>query len=68
MAASHVEVAYGNAKGDTFDGSASTVALSLFGRGGADVLLGGSANDRLYGDNGTNVGDILNGGAGDDYL
>ena len=68
MAASHVEVAYGNLKNDTFDGSGSSDALSLYGRGGADTLIGGSANDRLYGDNGTNVGDVLNGGAGNDYL
>ena len=68
MAASHVEVAYGNLKNDTFDGSGSSDALSLYGRGGADTLIGGSANDRLYGDNGTNVGDVLNGGGGNDYL
>ncbi|MCB1493491.1 MAG: hypothetical protein KDJ77_17135, partial [Rhodobiaceae bacterium] len=63
------EVAYGNAGGDTFDGSGSTDALSLYGRNGQDTLLGGSGNDRLYGDNNdTAAGDIINGGEGNDYL
>ncbi|MCB1490779.1 MAG: hypothetical protein KDJ77_03110, partial [Rhodobiaceae bacterium] len=51
MAASDVEVAYGNLNDDTFDGSSSTVALSLYGRNGQDILIGGTGNDRLYGDN-----------------
>ncbi|MCB1491341.1 MAG: DUF3616 domain-containing protein, partial [Rhodobiaceae bacterium] len=69
VAAAHFEIAYGNFNDDTFDGSSATVALSLFGRQGQDVLLGGSANDRLYGDNNdTSTGDILNGGQGNDYL
>ena len=68
MAASHVEVAFGNLKDDTFNGSASTDALSLYGRGGDDILTGGSANDRLFGDNDSGAGDILDGGQGNDFL
>ncbi|MCB1492024.1 MAG: hypothetical protein KDJ77_09545 [Rhodobiaceae bacterium] len=69
MAASEVEVAYGNLNDDTFDGSSATVALSLYGRNGQDVLTGGSANDRLFGDNNDAAsGDILNGGEGNDFL
>ena len=69
MAASNVEIAYGNRNDDTFDGSGSAVALSLYGRGGQDSLIGGAADDRLFGDgNDTSSGDILNGGAGNDYL
>ncbi|MCB1492327.1 MAG: hypothetical protein KDJ77_11120 [Rhodobiaceae bacterium] len=69
MAASNVEVAYGNLNDDTFNGSSSTDALSLYGRNGQDVLTGGSANDRLFGDNNDSAtGDILNGGGGNDYL
>ncbi|MCB1493733.1 MAG: hypothetical protein KDJ77_18355 [Rhodobiaceae bacterium] len=69
MHAANVEVAYGNFNDDTFNGSSSTVALSLYGRQGQDTLTGGSANDRLYGDgNDTSAGDILNGGQGNDYL
>ncbi|MCB1491063.1 MAG: calcium-binding protein, partial [Rhodobiaceae bacterium] len=59
----------GNLKNDTFDGSSSTVALSLYGRQGQDTLIGGAANDRLFGDNNdTAAGDILNGGLGNDFL
>ncbi|MCB1490951.1 MAG: hypothetical protein KDJ77_03985 [Rhodobiaceae bacterium] len=69
MKASNVEIAYGNLNDDTFDGSSSTVALSLYGRNGQDVLTGGSANDRLFGDNNdAAAGDILNGGRGNDFL
>ncbi|MCB1492945.1 MAG: hypothetical protein KDJ77_14310, partial [Rhodobiaceae bacterium] len=69
MAASNVEIAYGNHSDDTFDGSSSTVDLSLYGRQGQDMLIGGSANDRLFGDtNDTAAGDILNGGQGNDFL
>ncbi|MCB1493954.1 MAG: hypothetical protein KDJ77_19480, partial [Rhodobiaceae bacterium] len=69
MAASNVEVAYGNRNDDTFNGASSTVALSLYGRNGQDTLTGGSANDRLYGDNNdAAAGDILNGGQGNDFL
>ncbi|MCB1493734.1 MAG: hypothetical protein KDJ77_18360, partial [Rhodobiaceae bacterium] len=69
MAASRVEVAYGNANDDTFDGSSATVALSLYGRNGQDILIGGSGNDRLYGDNNdAAAGDVLNGGTGNDFL
>ncbi|MCB1492413.1 MAG: hypothetical protein KDJ77_11565, partial [Rhodobiaceae bacterium] len=59
----------GNFNDDTFDGSGSTVDLSLYGRNGQDILIGGSDNDRLYGDdNDAAAGDILNGGRGNDYL
>ncbi|MCB1490236.1 MAG: M10 family metallopeptidase C-terminal domain-containing protein [Rhodobiaceae bacterium] len=69
MAASNVEVAYGAMHDDTFDGSGSVVALSLYGGNGQDVLIGGSANDHLFGDNNdTAQGDILNGGQGNDHL
>ncbi|MCB1493294.1 MAG: endo alpha-1,4 polygalactosaminidase [Rhodobiaceae bacterium] len=69
MAASNVEIAYGNLKDDTFDGSGSVTSLSLYGRNGQDTLIGGSANDRLFGDgNNAAAGDILNGGEGNDYL
>ncbi|MCB1492023.1 MAG: hypothetical protein KDJ77_09540, partial [Rhodobiaceae bacterium] len=69
MAASNVEVAYGNLNDDTFDGSSSTDALSLYGRNGQDVLTGGTGNDRLFGDNNdAAAGDTLNGGQGNDFL
>ncbi|MCB1493844.1 MAG: hypothetical protein KDJ77_18915, partial [Rhodobiaceae bacterium] len=69
MAASHVEIAYGNLNDDTFDGSGATVDLTLYGRNGQDTLTGGSGNDRLFGDNNnTAAGDVLDGGQGNDYL
>ena len=69
MAVANAEVAFGNFGDDTFDGSNSTAALSLYGNGGADTLIGGSNNDRLFGDYGTSYGsDILNGGQGNDFL
>ncbi|MCB1492315.1 MAG: hypothetical protein KDJ77_11060, partial [Rhodobiaceae bacterium] len=69
MDASNVEIAFGGANDDTFDGSSSTVALSLYGRQGQDILIGGSANDRLFGDNNNAAaGDVLNGGEGNDFL
>ncbi|MCB1490725.1 MAG: hypothetical protein KDJ77_02810 [Rhodobiaceae bacterium] len=69
MAASHVEIAFGNRNDDTFDGSSSTDDLALYGRQGQDTLIGGSGNDRLFGDNNdTAAGDVLNGGKGNDFL
>ncbi|MCB1491164.1 MAG: pre-peptidase C-terminal domain-containing protein, partial [Rhodobiaceae bacterium] len=69
MGAWNLEIAYGNLNDDTFDGSASGDPLSLYGRQGQDTLIGGSSNDRLYGDNNdAAAGDILNGGKGNDYL
>ncbi|MCB1492326.1 MAG: hypothetical protein KDJ77_11115 [Rhodobiaceae bacterium] len=69
MAASNVEIAYGGVNDDTFDGSGATVALSLYGRNGQDILTGGTGNDRLFGDNNdAAAGDILNGGLGNDFL
>jgi len=65
LAASQVENAYGNDGDDTFDASGLTAAARLDGKGGADSLLGGSANDRLYGRDGD---DSLTGGDGADQL
>src|SRR5439155_174535 len=74
----------GDEDADLLDGSALTLPLPMFGRGGADSLLGGSAADMLYGgsdadflDGGdgddlliadSGVGDVLRGGAGDDRI
>ena len=74
----------GDEDADLLDGSALTLPLTMFGRGGADSLLGGSAADMLYGgsdadflDGGdgddlliadSGVGDVLRGGAGDDRI
>ncbi|MCB1492329.1 MAG: hypothetical protein KDJ77_11130 [Rhodobiaceae bacterium] len=68
MGASNVEIAYGNAGDDTFDGSTAVYALNLFGRSGQDILTGGPDNDRLWGDGNVAGGDVLNGGGGNDYL
>jgi Ca2+-binding RTX toxin-like protein len=57
---------YCTASGDTIDASAFTLGdLLLVGRGGNDVLKGGSGNDRIYGDTGD---DVLDGFAGNDTL
>ena len=65
MGLSGVEFVSGTNTGDIFDGGSAAVALKMFGRGGDDVLTGGSANDLLYGGTGN---DTLTGGAGDDFL
>ena len=57
---------YCTASGDTIDASAFTLGdLLLVGRGGNDVLKGGSGNDRIYGDTGD---DVLDGFGGNDSL
>ena len=60
------EETWGGAFADTFDGSGvSGQSLRLRGSGGNDILIGGTAADRLYGgaDN-----DLLQGNGGNDYL
>lgn len=60
-----IEVFWVGNGNDTFNGSASTAAMSLNGNAGNDLLIGGSANDSLYGGAGN---DTLTGGAGNDIL
>ena len=65
LAAASIELAYGAAGDDTFDGSGLTANTSLYGRDGDDTLSGGSGADRLYGENGD---DVILGGDGADRL
>jgi Ca2+-binding RTX toxin-like protein len=64
----------GGVGNDTLDGSASNVALEIYGGLGDDILLGGKKNDVLYGGQGNDTlsggkgFDILFGGAGNDTL
>ncbi len=51
-AAGRILAVHGETGDDTIDGSASTVPLLLFGDGGSDRLTGGSAGDRILGDDG----------------
>jgi serralysin len=48
LSLSQVEFVVGYTGNDTLNGSTSTVAVTLIGGAGADVLRGGSANDFLY--------------------
>ncbi|MCX7014848.1 MAG: calcium-binding protein [Candidatus Sumerlaeota bacterium] len=69
--------------GDTLDGAAATVGISIAGNAGNDIVTGGSGNDTLGGGDqadtitgndgndsltGGESGDVMNGGAGDDTL
>ncbi|MCB1493735.1 MAG: hypothetical protein KDJ77_18365, partial [Rhodobiaceae bacterium] len=60
-----IEIAWGNAGDDTFDGTGAAVGLSLRGLGGDDILTGGDYDDYINGDAGA---DELRGGAGTDRL
>jgi Ca2+-binding RTX toxin-like protein len=59
------EAISGSAYNDSIDGSDSTVALTLSGEEGNDVIQGGTSNDVLRGDAGN---DRLVGNAGNDTL
>ncbi len=65
MAASFIERARGANGNDVLDGSGLTAAALIQGGNGHDTILGGSGNDRLYGQNGN---DLVDGGAGNDRL
>ena len=65
LAAASIELAYGAAGNDTFDGANLTTNTSLYGKAGDDILTGGAGNDRLYGDDGD---DVISGGDGADRL
>ncbi|HRI99418.1 MAG TPA: M10 family metallopeptidase C-terminal domain-containing protein [Hyphomonas sp.] len=53
---------------DTLDASTSSVAVVLYGFGGADTLIGGAGNDYLYFDYEDLASGTLSGGGGYDYL
>jgi len=59
------EGAVGRGGNDVFDASTVTVSTSLYGAGGNDTLIGGSATDYLYGDAGN---DTYTGNAHFDYF
>lgn len=60
-----VERVNGFTGNDTLDASGATVALSLLGENGDDLLRGGAGNDTLIGGQGR---DTLEGGGGNDWL
>ncbi len=60
-----IEAVQGSAQADTINASASTLAQTLIGGAGNDVVTGGSANDLITGDAGN---DTLSGGAGNDAV
>ncbi|MBI5616868.1 MAG: right-handed parallel beta-helix repeat-containing protein, partial [Gammaproteobacteria bacterium] len=55
----------GDEDDDTLDASTQTLAVTAYGHGGKDHLLGGSGDDALYGGDGA---DTLEGGFGNDLL
>lgn len=59
------EGAVGREGNDSFDASGNTVSASLYGAGGNDTLIGGSATDYLYGDAGN---DTYTGNGNTDYF
>lgn len=62
----NAEEVHGSKTGDdTINSEAATTRVRLFGRGGNDVLRGGSANDLIDGGTGN---DVLYGNGGDDVL
>ena len=65
LAAAGIEEAVGGAGDDTFDASAASERVRLYGKAGDDVLSGGAGNDYIRGDDGH---DVLSGGAGNDIL
>ena len=59
------EGAVGRGGNDSFDASGNTVSASLYGAGGNDTLIGGSATDYFYGDSGD---DTYTGNGNTDYF
>jgi Ca2+-binding RTX toxin-like protein len=70
LAGTNVNFVYGGLGNDVFDASGVSSAVSLWGQWGNDVLIGGSGNDWLMGDEWLPGGgnDWLDGGAGNDWL
>lgn len=60
-----VEQVFGFTGNDTLDASGASLAMSLLGERGDDLLRGGAGNDTLVGNQGN---DLLQGGAGNDWL
>jgi Ca2+-binding RTX toxin-like protein len=58
-----IETVWGSIGADTLNGAGSSVALTLIGQGGADIMTGGSGNDFLYFDS----SDTISGGSGTDW-
>jgi Ca2+-binding RTX toxin-like protein len=65
LTATGFEGAVGRGGNDSFDASGNTVSASLYGAGGNDILIGGSASDYLYGDGGN---DTYTGNGNTDYF
>ena len=62
---SDIEVLRGSLGDDTYDASATTLGVTMYGNHGDDTLTGGTGDDTLYGEDDA---DTLVGGAGDDTL
>jgi Ca2+-binding RTX toxin-like protein len=67
LATTGFEGAYGRNGNDTFNASAKTSSVTLYGNGGADTLIGGSGNDYIYFDALDLSGGSITGGAGYDW-
>lgn len=65
LTATGFEGAVGRGGNDSFDASGNTISASLYGAGGNDILIGGSATDYLYGDAGN---DTYTGNGNTDYF
>ncbi len=65
LGAGEIEEAYGDAGADVLDASSATSGVVLVGNGGADTLIGGSGNDRIYIDG---ADAVVSGGGGYDRV
>ena len=71
---SEIEQVEGSANADSFDASATTVGLYIFGGGGDDGVIGGSGGDYVAAGTGNDIvaggdgADTLRGGAGNDLI
>ena len=65
LGAGAIEEAYGDAGADVLDASSATSGVVLVGNGGADTLIGGSGNDRIYIDG---ADAVVSGGGGYDRV
>jgi Ca2+-binding RTX toxin-like protein len=70
LAGTNVEFVYGGMGNDVFDASGVSTGIEMWGQWADDVLIGGSGDDTLLGDEWLIGGgnDILDGGAGNDWL